>query len=100
MHTRWTVRMICRGPFLVPLVFLYVMHEFSFDGNSVLPFGRDDGSRDNLSSYWEYAMKRAVLISTALAGWFDIQPYVSCLFFFCQCVHLVFFILSSGRYVN
>ncbi len=45
-------------------------------------------------------MKRAILVATAVAGGFDIQPYVSCLFFFCQCLHLVFFILSSGRYTN
>lgn len=45
-------------------------------------------------------MKWAILVAAAVAGGFDIQPYVSCLFFFCQCLHLVFFILSSGRYTN
>jgi hypothetical protein len=45
-------------------------------------------------------MKWAIFIRAAVAGWFDIQTYVSCLFFFCQCLHLVFFILSSGRYTN
>lgn len=45
-------------------------------------------------------MKRAILVITAIAGWFDIQSYVACLFFFCQRLHLVFFILSSGRYIN
>jgi len=45
-------------------------------------------------------MKRAILIGTAAAGWFDIQSYVAYVLFFCQRLHLVFFILSSDRYIN
>ena len=36
-------------------------------------------------------MEGTILIGAALARWFDIQPYVSCLFFFCQLYSPCFF---------